>query len=118
MSYHTEGPYRPWAGLEVRADMVAPLVRYRDLGQPVGDFLTAVLCNKLAEAGCRADSTGPMEGNMYNLAAFSFWLANQMPHGSYGSEEIVKSWIERGGLRGIEAATRRCEEAAEASAGG
>lgn len=110
--YHTEGPYRPVAGLEVRADMVAPLVRYREHGQIPGDFLKSVLLNDLAQAGARADTTGPMEGNQYNLAAFSFWLLNQMPHGSYGSEAAVKLWAELGGLRGIEAKFKADEQAA------
>lgn len=71
---------------------------YIERGRPCGHFLTALFSNDLEETFRRADET--------NQAAISKWLSFmywEMPTGSHGSLSNHRSWIERGGLEGIEA---------------
>ncbi len=68
--------------------------RWIERGQPVGDFLTAVICNDLFKALAHADPT--------NRAALYEWhrfFCNEAPRGSHGSREKAKAWSEQGGLR-------------------
>lgn len=53
----------------IRENMMESLTRYITCGCPVGDFLTAVLANDLAEAVGRAD-----DENMANLPAYVAYL--------------------------------------------
>ena len=43
-------------GQEYRLPLSRPMVRYIVFGNPVGDFLHAVVSNDLAGAACRADT--------------------------------------------------------------
>lgn len=69
--------------------------RYVDSGQPPGNFLQAVLENKLMEAALYADDT-----NKHYLHDWAKWLYN-IPRAAWGSAEAVKTWIEHKGLHGL-----------------
>lgn len=69
--------------------MLIPLREYINNGQPVGDFLAAVLCNDLAEACGRAD-----EENLRNLPAYTGFLYNEAPSTCHGSIEKMKAHLE------------------------
>lgn len=64
-----------------------------------GGFLTAVLRNDLMGALGRADST-----NIDRLKDYGMFLYNEVPSECFGSDEKVRKWEERGGLRGKEEA--------------
>lgn len=70
--------------------MLDRLRAYIETGCPVGDFLTAVLCNDLREACSRAD-----DHNVRNLAAYVVYLYNEAPSPCWGSPEKHAAWIER-----------------------
>ncbi len=55
-----------------------------------GGFLTAVLCNNLIEAAFKADHI-----NKQHLAEIATWVYHNAPRGSWGDEEIVRSWLNR-----------------------
>lgn len=67
-------------------------------GQPVGDFLTAVLMNDLKESAGRADNVNA--GALFQWAAFLYHLP-VMPVKAYGSRENIRAWLEAGGLMGL-----------------
>ncbi len=67
--------------------------RYVQTGQPVGDFLHAILTNDLYGASGRAD-----ESNMTMLPVYCRYLYNECPTGCYGSDETYRAWCARGGL--------------------
>ena len=71
---------------------------YIERGIPPGHFLTAVICNDLAEAVGRADLTN--QKNLHNYVKF---LYNYAPTGCWRSKENYKAWIEQGGLDGKDA---------------
>ena len=73
------------------------LKRYVETGCPVGDFLTAVLCNSLVDAFARADDI-----NARHMRQYACWLYNQAPGPCWRSQEKVKKWIELGGMKGWE----------------
>lgn len=75
-------------GYEIRDDMLDALNKYIEHGHPVGDFLTAVLCNDLMEACGRAD-----DENMANLPAYCAFMYNEMPPASFGSRGKVAAWL-------------------------
>lgn len=58
-------------------------------GCPVGGFLTAVLCNDLADALGRAD-----QFNAPNLDAIVGYLYNECPSGCWGSRAKYEAWKE------------------------
>lgn len=73
--------------------------RYIENGIPPGSFLTAVLENNLVEAFGRADQI-----NQERLRDYCLWLYNEapaMPIRSWGSREIVRQWIDAGGMAGL-----------------
>ena len=70
------------------------LVRYVEHGIMPGDFLTAVLENKLTEAACRADSD-----NLPRLHMWADIVYNYVPVGARGDH--VESWSRIGGLNGV-----------------
>jgi hypothetical protein len=74
---------------------------YVEHGQPPGDFLRAVLSNNLSEAFGRADNE-----NTAIMREYVVWLCNDVPYSAWGSYEIVKAWVESGGLRGREQALK------------
>ena len=63
--------------------------RYVTKGIVPGDFLTAVLENKLVESFSRADLE-----NLNALDDIVKYVYNEIPMDCWGSEEEVKSWIE------------------------
>lgn len=77
--------FRGWCA---RSEMVEALDRYAQLRHPVGDFLTAVLCNDLKEACGRAD-----DDNLHNLPAIVAYCYNVLPMPCWGSPEKVAAWI-------------------------
>lgn len=68
--------------------MWSAVERYFLHGAPVGNFLTALLCNDLMEAIGRAD-----EENVKALPDWARFLYNYAPQGSYGSPKAVEEWI-------------------------
>ncbi len=69
--------------------MMGPLQRYIKERSPVGDFLTAVICNDLKGAVDRADDT-----NLANIPAYVGYLYNEAPSGCWGSQEAMARWLE------------------------
>jgi len=67
--------------------------RYVEDGIKPGDFLQAVFCNNLMESFARADVTN--EIRMFHIVDFIY---NEAPAACWGSEEIMKEWIRKGGL--------------------
>ncbi len=79
----------------IPAHMQQSVSNYINTGHPIGGFLTAIMSNDLLMTHGTADEK--------NLAALPNWLAfiyNHAPSPCHGSREKVKTWIERGGLRG------------------
>ena len=68
------------------------LTAYVNHGRPTGDFLAACLSNDFVEAIGRAD-----ENSLAHIADIVNFIYNKMPGNSWGSREIVRDWIERGG---------------------
>lgn len=66
----------------------AGLREYVEAGIPPGDFLRAVLENKLVESFAKAD-----EYNIEGMPHIAAYLWNRMPTGSWGSPEIVDAWL-------------------------
>ena len=55
-----------------------------------GSFLMAVLRNDLMEASFRADHV-----NKQHLAEIAAWVYHNAPRGSWGSNEIVRGWLNK-----------------------
>ena len=68
--------------------MMEGIWRYIEHRVTPGDFLTAVLCNDLAEACGRAD-----DENMRNLPAYVAYFYNEAPSLCWGSSEKVEKWL-------------------------
>ena len=64
-------------------------------GQPLGDFLTAVLQNNLVEAIGRADEEN--QRDIVEIVGYLYW---EIPSSCWGSPEKVAKWIAQGGLEG------------------
>jgi hypothetical protein len=64
------------------------LIRYAEYRIKPGDFLTAVLCDILTDAVCKADRE-----NLNNILAIVHFMYNHMPSECWGSLEIVKNWL-------------------------
>ena len=62
--------------------------RYWDHALPPGSFATAVLANDLYGAAARADGW-----NRPELAHVIQWVEFHAPRGSWGSYEVVNSWL-------------------------
>lgn len=69
---------------------------YVELGVPPGDFLRAVLENKLYHAFARADII-----NRECLQRYAMFLESDLPAAAWGSAEEVNAWIDLGGLKGL-----------------
>ena len=69
--------------------MLAALRCYTEKHEPVGGFLTAVICNDLSEAVRRAD-----EVNLRNLPAFVGYLYNKADSRCWGSKERMTAWLD------------------------
>ncbi len=70
---------------------------YIERGMIPGDFLRAVLSNKLAESFGQADEVN--RARMYDIVG---WLYNDAPGQSWGSEEKMKAWAAHCGLEGLD----------------
>lgn len=90
-SYQEQGYYIP-------ERMLPGLIRWIEDGVLPGDFLTAVLENKLSEALGKAD-----QENRDNIFAYVLYLYNVTPFDCWGSVEKVKAWrgLNKGG-KGVE----------------
>ena len=64
------------------------LEAYRDHGQPVGHFLTALLSRDFGEALERADNV-----TLWLLPIYYAFLYNEMPGNAHGSPERVREWL-------------------------
>lgn len=73
--------------------MQGDMKRYVEEGIPPGDFLRAVLENKLMQSFQLADDT-----NVERMWEFANFLYNELPSGCWGSVEKVVAWIQKGGL--------------------
>jgi len=73
----------------IRPQMIAAIRRYVDEGLEPGDFLTAVICNDLAEACARAD-----DENLRNLPAFVAYFYNMTPSACWKSRDAMDRWID------------------------
>jgi hypothetical protein len=72
---------------------------YFEQGVPLGGFLSAVISNDLKEACARADDI-----NRRHIFEYVQFLYCYAPAPCWGSPEAYKKWIEKGGLKGREAA--------------
>lgn len=75
--------------------------QYVRVGQPVGDFLTAVLSNNLKEAFMYAD-----EDNRVDLFEIVGYCYNEIPSSCWGSSGKVEAWLEKWDLVRDEADAR------------
>lgn len=78
-------------GYHVPEHTQGALERYFTHALEPGSFLMAVLVNDLFGAVGRAD--------MWNAAALAEivkWLWNEAPRGSFGDEQLVKAWLNKG----------------------
>lgn len=75
---------------QIPPHMMAKLKAYIERGEPVGDFLQAVIGNNLKEACARADDV-----NIHLLHVYVIYLYNEAPALCWGSPEIYRAWIER-----------------------
>jgi len=69
--------------------------RYIENGIPPGDFLQAVICNKLKESFECADDTNI--SRMFDIVRFMY---NEVPSICWGSSERMTNWVKIGGLNG------------------
>ena len=75
-------------GMTIPDYMAGGLTRYIEDGIEPGDFLSAVICNDLAEAVGRADSA-----NIKNIPAYVFYLYNYAPSSCWGSREKMDAYM-------------------------
>lgn len=68
---------------------------YVEKGIPGGSFFTAVASNDLMGAFGKAD-----EDNRDAMWEWCNFFYNEVPMECHGSPEIVRAWIERGGVEG------------------
>jgi hypothetical protein len=71
------------------------LERWVQRGILPGGFLSAVLCDDLGAARVRADSV-----SLASLPALLAWRDNHAPPECWGNALAVRTWQQRGGLRG------------------
>ena len=82
---------------EIPGYMRDSLEGYIKYGHPVGNFLEAVLCNKLYEVFASADDT-----NFANVPAYLYFLYNHAPASCWRSKEKYEAWMDHEGLSGID----------------
>jgi len=70
---------------------------YIERGTPPGNFLTAVIQNKLKESFMYADDINI--ARMFDIVNFFY---NEAPMGCWGSEKVMEDWMKRGGWEGID----------------
>jgi len=72
----------------IPSHMMEAMRAYVEKGQPVGDFLRAVISNDLTEAVCRADDT-----NIWIIPIYVNWFYNECPGGIWGNDQAYDDWI-------------------------
>ena len=82
--------------------------RYIEHGILPGEFLRAVICNKLKESFMYADDTNLLR--MQDIVSFFY---NESPLACWGSEEIMISWSSRGGMIGVNYEQKTAEQSLE-----
>lgn len=75
---------------------------YVERGYRPGDFLYSILCNDLRGAAGHADDT-----NRYLLYDYVAFFHAFAPTGCWGGPSTVHSWIQAGGLEGLETTARQ-----------
>jgi len=75
-------------GFHIPKRMMGGITRYIENGIPPGDFLTAIICNDLAQAVSRAD-----DENIANIPAYVGYFHNEAPSGCWGSYEKMGIWM-------------------------
>jgi len=70
--------------------------RYIEHGVPPGDFLTAVICNKLRQSLMYANDTNTRR--LFDIVNFFY---NEAPGHCWGSVKDMNTWIEHKGMEGI-----------------
>ena len=70
--------------------------RYIEQGIRPGDFLTAVICNKLWQSSILAD-----DANIKRLFSIVNFFYNETPGHCWGSVKDMDAWIEHKGQEGI-----------------
>jgi len=78
-------------GDSVPKHTVEALDRYWKFGYQPGSFLTALLCGDVFHAIGRADYL-----NKEALGHIVEYIVRHAPRGSYGSEDLVQDWVNRG----------------------
>lgn len=71
--------------------------RYIDFGIYPGEFLACVFSDHLVGAASCAD-----ERNLLALHVYAAYLYGCVPSGCWGSKDIVSTWIEKKGLKGLD----------------
>jgi hypothetical protein len=80
--------YREWS---ISERMMVSIQNYIHKGQPVGEFLQAVICHAdLFEAVSLADDV-----NKKNLPAYCVYFHCEAPSGCHGSREAYEAWIKK-----------------------
>lgn len=77
-------------GFHIPYRMAIKIDSYIDRGEPVGDFLAAVISNDLAETCAHADPE-----NLHNLPAFAAYFYNYAPSPCWGSALKMDAWLSR-----------------------
>ena len=75
---------------KIPALVLRALVNYLYYGDEVGHFLTAVLCNDLTNAVCRADNQ-----SLAAIRELVQLIYNRIPSPAWGSPEKIKAWREQ-----------------------
>ena len=71
------------------------LIEYIVVGRPTGEFLAAVLSDRLRQAVIKADAI-----NMQRLYDYCIFLDNCAPAGCHGSPTAFNDWLRSGGVMG------------------
>ena len=76
-------------------DARGSIKRYLENGIPPGDFLAALISNDLCRTIERAD-----HNNIHYIVGYVTFFYNYVPQDCWGSPEIYKTWIAKGGWAG------------------
>jgi len=79
--------------------------RYIEHGILPGDFLRAVICNKLKESFMFADDTNILR--MQDIVSFFY---NEAPIACWGSSKDMLAWSIRGGTQGVRHEQKTAEQ--------
>ena len=92
----------------MRVDIKQAIDTYVSLHQQPGDFVTAVLMDKLADAVCRADAD-----NLAHIKDIVLYVSNDIRGDCHGSPEIVINWLKDCGGERTDQLTCRCKACIE-----